>query len=150
MIGNRKLRYAEWAAVFALAPAYVWATDMPPVELLLVPPLLGMLAITVLGWFMTRLLTNSTPRYFIRLLLLALLWTPVPIVSLQSYGFGFIFSGLYLWSFLLPVHGSQSPFAIAELGRAHLATAIAVSAVCVLGGIVIVARSWTRLRQPRA
>lgn len=149
MTDSRKLSYASWAAVVVLVPTYAWATDMPPVELLLIPPLFGMLVVTALGWFATRLLTNPTARHFLRLLLLALLWTPVPVISWQNYGYSFLFSGLYLWSFLLPVHGSQAPFVIAELGRARLATAIAVSITSVLGSIVILARSWARLRQTR-
>lgn len=147
---KRKPGRASWMVAFAIVPACAWATDMPPVELLLIPPLLGMLAFTVLGWFATRLLTNLTARHFVRLLLIVLPWTPVPVISLQNYVFGFLFSGLDLLWFLQPTHGSQSPFVIAELGRAHFATAVAVSAVCTLGGIVIVARSWARLRQARA
>ena len=141
-------RRTLWVTAIALVPACAWA-DSVPVELLLIPPLLGMLVLTALGWFLTRLLNDPTKRHFSRLLLFALLWTPVPIVSFQSYGFGFLLSGMNLLSFL-PTHNSQSPFVIAELDRTHFATAIAVSVVCVLGSIVIVARSWARLRQTGA
>jgi hypothetical protein len=143
-------KFRGWSWIFAFAPASAWATDMPPVELLLIPPLLGMLVFTVLAWFATRLLANPTVRHFARLLVTVLLWTPVPVISLQGFGVGFLFSGLDLLSFFLggsPV--SQSPFVVAELGRAHLATAMAVSVAGVLGGILILARSWARLKQER-
>jgi len=141
--------HRRWYFTSILAAPTTAFAYMPPVEVLLIPPLFCMIAITMTGWFATRFLHNLTARHFSRVLLMALLWTPVPMITLQNYGFGFMFSGIHLWSFLLTRGAQSSMYATAEAGRTHLAVAIAVGVVSVLGGVVVLARSVARLRQSR-
>jgi len=131
-----------------LVPATAWASDMPPLELLLIPPVACMTVFSVLGWFASRLLHDPTARHFTRLLLLALMWTPVPGVGLLANGIGFVPSGLYFWMFFWS-RGDRSPYIEAAASRDQLTVAIAVGIVCVLGSIVVLARSYARLRQSR-
>jgi hypothetical protein len=146
---KEKSRALLWTWGVLLLPSSTFAVE-PPAEVLLIPPFLGMIVVTALGWLATRLLNDFTARYFVRVLLLGLLWTPVPVISLQNFSFNFMFSGIYIASFWWTRNSSQSPYLIAEAARTHLNVAIAVGVVCVLGGIVVLARSLAHLRQARA
>ena len=140
-------RRESWMVGALLAPSAAFAASAPRLDPLLTALMIGMAGFTACGWFAARWLKDPTPRHFMRLLVLVLAWTPVPISTGQGLGFGF--SGFFLLSFSL-TFGVQAPMVMAEYSQQHLAVAIAMSVVGVLGAIVIVARSWARLRAPSA
>ena len=123
---------------------------LSPMGLVLVlVPLLVVIGVTALIWREMRWVRNTTTRHFARLLFLALLWTPIPDVATQNFG-AFSFSGIRLLS--LTFYALQTRFQAQlspGIAEQQLAAAIAVGVVCVLGGIVIVARSWVQLRRLR-
>jgi hypothetical protein len=115
------------AALFV--PALAHATDVP-VAILFVVPLAVAIGVTAMLWFVLGRIATGTARAFLRMLLIVILWTPLP-----NSGEGFIPalpSGVFLW--FLGAAGSD----------ARLTLAISVGTTAVLGALVIVIRSAFR------
>jgi hypothetical protein len=122
----------RWSVFWALvAPSAALATDMPPIELLFVPPILVAVVVTLVGWLLLGRMKVGTARSFSRMLLLVLLWTPVPMGTSCSL---VVLPSVIVWWFLPN----------ADSG-ARVTAAIAIGVVAVLGAAVLVVRSGWRL-----
>src|SRR5580698_10532625 len=114
MTMNQRAWWFLTGACAALSvPTLAFATDMPPVELLLIGPTLLIIGLTALIWFGARLMSDMTACSFTRLVLIALIWTPMPETSMgASYGI-FSFSGFHLLS-ILTTGGQHSAYLTME------------------------------------
>jgi hypothetical protein len=119
------------ALVALLAPTVVHAAE-PPIELLFIPPIALAVVATIVLWRVFGTFSTGTTRAFLRMLLLVVLWTPVPsAVPLLPSAIAWWYVG----------NGD-------EREALRLVTAIAISAI--LGAIVIVLRSaWRLYTSPR-
>jgi hypothetical protein len=133
----KALAHARVCALGVLTiPAAAHATDMPPIEILFIPPILCALVATALLWFLFGRLPAGTLRSFLRMLVVVLLWSPVP----DTFTGGFsILPSAVAWWFL--GYGDA----------AHLLVVVMAVGICaVLGaGVIVVRSAWRLYTSPR-
>jgi hypothetical protein len=133
----KALPQARMLAIAGLAvPAVAHATDMPPVGILFILPLFGALFVAVVLWYVFGLLPPGTLRAFMRMLVIVLLWSPIP--DTFTGGFSIVPSAL-AWSFARYGDAAQL-----------LIVVIAVGICAVLGaGVIVVRSAWRLYTSPR-
>jgi hypothetical protein len=101
-------------------------------------PLVTFALITIAGWIALAPVHSATIRNFLRMLLLAVLWSPVPITT-PGFASWMLPSSIYLWQSLKSGRGDT------------LAFVVAVSITAVLAAVLLVFRTAVRApRQPRS
>lgn len=137
LVFMKVLPHARVFALGALAvPAAAHATDMPPIEILFIPPILCAIVATAILWSLFGRLPAGTLRAFLRMFVIVLLWSPIP--DAFTGGFSMLPSAVAWW------------FA-GNGDAAHLLVVVIAVGICaVLGaGVIVVRSAWRLYTSPR-